>query len=159
MPLQVGTLMPAFEGATEWLGGETFTDKMGCPTLVQFWAVSCPVCKMNVPRLLEFTETYKGSGLRLVSVHMPRMEADMDTSKVADAVREMNLAGPCAVDNAHTVGDRFQTGGVWPCYFFFDAHGKLRSRAAGALGLKMAENSLRRLLTEQPAGGKELVPA
>ena len=150
--------MPSFEGATEWLGGEWFMESTEQPTLVQFWAISCPVCKMNVPRLLEFVQTYKESGLRLVSVHMPRMEADMDIAKVADAVREMNLAGPCAIDNAHAIGDRFQTGGVWPCYFFFDAQGRLRSRAAGALGLKMAENSLKRLLSQDDAP-KELVPA
>lgn len=115
---------------------------------MQFWAVSCPICKVNVPRLLEFLDTYKGSGLCLISVHMPRMEADMDTAEVRQAMTDMKLAGPCAIDNAHTVGERYQTGGVWPCYFFFDADGRLRSRAAGALGLKMAEKSLARLLSQ-----------
>lgn len=70
----------------------------------------------------------------------------MDVEKVRAAMEEMGLTGPCAIDNDHTLGDRFQTGGVWPCYFLFDAEGKLRSRAAGALGLKMAENSLKRML-------------
>ncbi len=140
--------MPSFERATEWLGGEMFITSTGQPTLVQFWAISCPICKMNVPRLLEFLDTYQSSGLRLVSVHMPRMEADMDTAEVRQAMAEMNLVGPCAIDNAHVVGDRFRTGGVWPCYFFFDAGGRLRSRAAGALGLKMAEKSLARLLSQ-----------
>ncbi len=70
----------------------------------------------------------------------------MDVEKVKAAVEEMRLTGPCAIDNAHVLGDRFQTGGVWPCYFLFDAEGRLRSRAAGVLGLKMAENSLKRML-------------
>ncbi len=77
---------------------------------------------------------------------MPRMEADTDVERVKTAIAEMGLTGPCAIDNDHTIGDRFQTGGVWPCYFLFDAEGKLRSRASGALGIKMAENSLKRLL-------------
>ena len=68
----------------------------------------------------------------------------MDVEKVRTVADELALTGPCAIDNAHTVGDLFQTGGVWPCYFLFDAGGKLRSRAAGQLGLKMAENSLKR---------------
>ncbi len=150
--------MPSFEGATEWLGGETFSDGAGCPTLVQFWAVSCPICKMNVPRLLEFLDTYRSSGLRLVSVHRPRLEADMDVAAVRQAMTEMNLVGPCAIDNAHAVGDRFQTGGVWPCYFFFDADGRLRSRAAGALGLKMAEKSLSRLLSQDAQSQQDASP-
>ncbi len=101
---------------------------------------------MNMPRLQQLTETYADKGLRLVSIHMPRMESDMDVEKVKAAMEEMGLTGPCAIDNDHVIGDRFETGGVWPCYFLFDAEGKLRSRAAGALGLKMAENSLKRML-------------
>ena len=146
MPLQVGIERPILTGATGWLHEGTEPEEVGLPTLIQFWAISCPVCKINMPRLQEFLDTYRQQGLQLVSVHMPRMEADTDVEKVKAAVQELGLTGPCAIDNNHTLGDRFQTGGVWPCYFLFDADGKLRSRAAGALGIKMAENSLKRLL-------------
>lgn len=113
-----------------------------------------------MPRLQQLEQTYAFHGLRLVSIHMPRMEADMDTAKVQEAMTEMNLTGPCAIDNAHTLGNRFQTGSVWPCYFLFDAQGKLRSRAAGALGLKMAENSLKRMLgVTDEAATNDSVPA
>lgn len=147
MPLPIGTVMPSLEGLTDWING---SDKdliaQSQPILVQFWAVSCPICKINMPSLLRFLETYSDEGLQLLSVHMPRMKSDMDVEKVRAAAEELSLTGPSAVDNAHTVGDLFQTGGVWPCYFLFDAQGKLRSRAAGQLGLKMAENSLKRML-------------
>ena len=86
-----------------------------------------------------------------MSIHMPRMESDMNVEKVKAIAEELGLTGPCAIDNDHTLGDRFQTGGVWPTYFLFDAEGKLRSRAAGSLGIKMAENSLRRLSKLQGA--------
>ena len=147
MPLPTGTLMPSLAGATAWLNDEATVEQLRSrPALVQFWAVSCPICKMNMPALQQFIDTYAIHCLQLVSVHMPRMEADMDSTKVQAAVDELGLAGPCAIDNNHTIGDLFQTGGVWPCYFLFDANGKLRSRAAGLLGLKMAENSLKRML-------------
>lgn len=147
MPLAIASEMPALTFAGEWLNDSV--DALSSarqPTLVQFWAVSCPVCKNNIPKLQQFLETYQAQGLRLVSIHMPRMETDMDVERVKAAVEEMELTGPCAIDNDHTLGDKFQTGGVWPCYFLFDAEGKLRSRAAGAMGLMMAENSLKRLL-------------
>ncbi len=147
MPLAIASEMPALTSVGEWLNGSVDAAGLaGEPTLVQFWAVSCPVCKDNIPKLQQFLETYQAQGLRLVSVHMPRMEADMDVERVKAAVQEMGLTGPCAIDNDHKLGDKFQTGGVWPCYFLFDAEGKLRSRAAGAMGLMMAENSLKRLL-------------
>jgi thiol-disulfide isomerase/thioredoxin len=147
MPLAIASQMPVLSSSVEWLNGSADAESYtGHPMIIQFWAVSCPICKDNIPKLQQFLETYRGQGLRLVSVHMPRMEADMDVERVKAAVEEMGLTGPCAVDNAHAIGDRFQTGGVWPCYFLFDAEGKLRSRAAGAMGLMMAENSLKRLL-------------
>ena len=99
-----------------------------------------------MPRLQNLVKGYAKFGLQLISIHMPRSESDMDVEKVKVAVQELGLLGPCAIDNDHAIGDLFQTGGVWPYYFLFDAEGKLRSRAAGSLGLKMAENSLKRLL-------------
>ncbi len=149
MPLPIGTSLPSLTGATQWLD-TPFAARAARPLLVQFWAVSCPICKLNMPGVLSFLETYRDHGLQLVSVHMPRGEFDMDTEKVRAAAEELQLTGPCAIDNAHTIGALFQTGGVWPCYFFFDAEGKLRARAPGQLGLKIAENSLKRLLASEP---------
>lgn len=151
MPLPIASPLPSFEGATEWLDGPfAFSALRQRPLLVQFWAMSCPICKINMPGVLSFLETYCREGLQLVSVHMPRMDADMDVERVRAVALELSLSGPCAIDNDHTLGDLFQTGSVWPCYFFFDAEGRLRSRAAGQLGLKMAENSLKRLLVTEP---------
>jgi thiol-disulfide isomerase/thioredoxin len=146
MPLRTGTLLPLLAEASAWLDGEVRNeDLFGSPLLMQFWAISCPMCKINMPRLQEFVETYDEYGLRLVSVHMPRGEADMDIEKVKAVKEELGLNGPCAIDNTHAIGDLFEVN-AWPTYFLFDAHGKLRSRAAGAFGLKMAENSLKRML-------------
>ena len=152
MPLPIGICLPPLGGATDWLDVPVATDALqGRPTLVQFWAVSCPICKINMPNVLSFLDTYQAEGLQILSVHRPCMESDMDVEKVRAAASELALTGPCAIDNAHTIGDLFQTGGIWPCYFLFDAGGKLRSRVAGNLGLKMAENSLKRLLAPEPA--------
>lgn len=119
MPLPIGTCLPPLDGATHWLTEPVLSETLqGRPTLVQFWAVSCPICKLNMPSVLSFLETYHAEGLQLVSVHRPRGEADLDVDKVRTAAEELALTGPCAIDNAHTVGDLFQTGGVWPCYFF-----------------------------------------
>ncbi len=151
MSLPIGTSLPPLDDATEWLHGDIATIAgQGRPLLVQFWAVSCPICKMNMPRVLAFLDTYEAQGLRLLSIHMPRGPWDMEAEKVRAASEELGLTGASALDNEHTLGRLFQTGGVWPCYFLFDAEGRLRSRAAGQLGLKMAENSLRRMLDPEP---------
>lgn len=152
MPLPIGSVMPSLDRATEWIGG-CFDDEAssGRPTLVQFWAISCPICKRNMPSVLEFVDKYHDQHLRLLSIHMPRIENDQDISGVRVAMAEMSLFGPCAIDNSHAIGKAFQTGRIWPSYFLFDGMGRLRSRAAGQLGLKMAENSLKRLLAPELA--------
>lgn len=147
MSLSIGEQMPSLDGVGDWLNEHPETTAhQQSPVLIQFWAMSCPVCKINLPILQGFVQTYQVSDLKLISVHMPRMEEDTDVAMVESIVRELGLTGPCAIDNQHVLGDRFQTGGSWPYYFLFDADGKLRSRAAGTVGIKMAENSLRRLL-------------
>jgi hypothetical protein len=55
---------------------------------------------------------------------------------------------PVGIDNTHEVGDRFETGQYWPYYFLFDAEGKMKSRAAGDVGLAQIEKALERLLAE-----------
>ena len=147
MPLTIGEQMPSLEGAGDWLNRYPEKDATkGFPILIQFWAISCPVCKINLPALRGFVEAYQASDLKLISIHMPRMEEDTDIKGVKAVVGELGLTGPCAIDNQYVLGDRFQTGGSWPYYFLFDADGKLRSWAAGLTGIKMAENSLKRLL-------------
>ena len=82
MPLPIGTNLPPLDGATEWLDGPVAINALqGRPTLVQFWAVSCPICKINMPSLLNFLDTYRYQGLQLLSIHRPRMEADMDVEQ------------------------------------------------------------------------------
>lgn len=146
MTLITDTLIPSLDGATEWIQEPIAQSSLlGQLTLVHFWAVSCPTCKSNLPELQRLVETHAQHGLRAVSIHMPRFEADTDVERVVAAVKELELTGPCAIDNQHTLGNRFGVA-AWPSYFLFDRECKLRSRAAGQLGIKMAANSLARLI-------------
>jgi thiol-disulfide isomerase/thioredoxin len=153
MPLRIGTDLPELTGATEWLNGSEVKseDLVGAPTLVHFWAVSCYICKNNLPTLQEWKQNYGPKGLKVVAIHMPRQESDVDVEKVKATLAEFGMDEPCAVDNEHTVGERYQTGGLWPSYFLFDAEGKMRSRAAGNAGLTSIDTALKRLLDPEPA--------
>lgn len=150
MPMRIGTEMPSFEGATEWANGserETLDAVTGRPTLVHFWAVSCGICKQNMPRLAEWREKYRDDGLRIVAVHMPRYPADTAVDAVRDAIDANGIVEPCAIDNQHKLRDAFQNDqGFVPAYYLFDAEGKLRSFAAGERGLSMINAALERVL-------------
>lgn len=141
--------MPSLAGATRWIGAEPANDQLaGHPVVVHFWALSCHLCHEQMPELRRMQETYAPRGVRFVAVHMPREEADTSIPAVEAAVNDNGLDEPVAVDNEHVLGDRFETGGLWPMYFLFDADGKLRARSAGAAGPSVVEAALARLAPE-----------
>ena len=150
MPLRIGTEMPSLEGATEWFnatGAHAEAEAKGHPTLVHFWAVSCGICKENMPRVAEWRDGRAAEGLRVIAVHMPRYEPDTDVEAVRGAVATYNITEPCAVDNEHRLRDAFQNEqGYVPAYYLFDAEGRLRGFAAGERGLSMIGAALERVL-------------
>ena len=156
MPMRIGTEMPSFDGATEWISGtagETHEAATGHTTLVHFWAISCGVCKANMPRVAEWRDRYKGAGLRVIAVHMPRYPADTDVEAVRAAVVAYGIDEPCAIDNEHKLRDAFKNDqGYVPAYYLFDGEGTLRSFAAGERGLAMLSSALERTLAAAKAG-------
>lgn len=147
MLLRTGTEMPELNGATEWLSGEARREQLvGAPALVYFWATSCHICKENMPTLQQWKDTYGPQGLKVVAIHAPREEGDLDVARVREIVTEFHINEPCAIDNEHALAEKFQINGMWPHYFLFDAEGKLRSRSAGNAGLSNIESTLNRII-------------
>jgi thiol-disulfide isomerase/thioredoxin len=148
--MKIGTEMPSFDGATDWISGsaeETVEVVKGHPTLVHFWAISCSYCKANMPRVAEWREQHKDAGLRVIAIHMPRYPADTNLTAVRTAVADQGIDEPCAVDNLHKLRDAFQNDhGYVPAYYLFDGEGKLRSFAAGERGLILLSSALERTL-------------
>lgn len=149
MPLRTGTPLPELLGATEWVNGVAHNaDLLGKPVLVHFWAMSCHICHDNMPTIQEWRKKYEAQGLQLVAVHMPRQEEDMNVEQVKKAILEMGIEEPCAIDNAHTLGETFQNQ-YWPAYFLFDKEGLLRGRSAGDAGITLLAGTLNRLMTAE----------
>ena len=150
MPMRIGTEMPSFEGATEWIKGtaeEAQAEAKGHTTLVHFWSVSCGICKDNLPRVAEWRDKFRDQGLRVIAVHMPRYPADMDGDAVREAISRHNITEMCAVDNEHELRDAFQNEqGFVPAYYLFNEEGKLKSFAAGERGLDMLFSAMNRTL-------------
>ncbi len=157
MPMKIGTQMPSLDGATEWFGGteqHAIAEAQGHPTLVHFWSISCGLCKDNMPRVAEWRDKRRDEGLRVIAVHLPRNEADMDVEEVRAAISENNIMEPCAIDNERKLRDAFQNEkGVVPAYYLFDAEGKLKSFAAGESGLDLLASAIDRTL--QAASGAQ----
>ncbi|HYP29568.1 MAG TPA: redoxin domain-containing protein [Blastocatellia bacterium] len=155
MPMRIGTEMPRLEGATEWInkaGAEAVEETKGHPTLVHFWSVSCHICKENMPRVSEWREKYRGEGLQVIAVHMPRYPSDLEEGPVREAIEKFNITEACAVDNEHKLRDAFgNEQGYVPAYYLFDREGKLKSFAAGERGLDLLFSAINRTLAAEAA--------
>jgi len=153
MPMKIGDTIPKFEGATEWLNElqQTADDYVkGQPTLVHFWAISCGICKENMPKLQELKAKFKDRGLKTVAIHMPRYEADTDLEKVKATIQEHCIDDICAVDDQHKLKNVFLNEQGWvPVYYLFDAEGKLKSRAAGEFGIGILTTALEKMFPAQ----------
>lgn len=153
MPLRVGAPFPSLDGMTGWLPGEEEPKvASGQPLLVHFWAMSCPACHENMPHLQALRAQYGPEGLQVIAVHRPRGPFDLDGEKLRQVAADLGVTEPCALDNDHTVGDRFEVS-AWPTYFLFDAELKLRRHAMGNFGVRMIEQALRRYYGE--CGGEK----
>lgn len=149
--MRIGTPLPPLDGATEWRNGVVTADSLlGQPILVHFWAVSCGICSEQMPQVNAWREMLAGKGVRLVSVHMPRYEADTDIAAVEAAIAKYGLTQPCAIDNLHRIADAFGNEFV-PAFYLFDAQGKLKSFSAGEHAARLVQPALERLLSSPPA--------
>jgi len=147
MALKVGAPLPSLDGVEEWLNGAVSREELlGHPVLFDFWALSCPYCIKNLPLLHEWRDQYAAQGLRIVAVHLPMRDADRNRWLIRGALKDSWIRDPCALDHKGVLAERFETAGIWPYYFLFDAGGAMRSRAAGYFGLQLLEKALQRSL-------------
>ena len=136
MPLRTGSDMPSFDGAAAWVNGEAPSDGdlAGRPVLVHFWSLSCYLCHNVAEDVARWQAEYGPQGLAVVGIHQPRGPEELDLAKVtADAQGPMAITWPNAIDNEHTLVDRFANEFV-PAYYVFDKNHKLVHRQAGDRG-------------------------
>lgn len=147
MPMRLGSPMPPLEGATGSYNAEGFDPAQlsGHPVLIHFWAVSCHICHEVMDQVLQYRDMYQPKGLKVVAVHMPKEEGDLDTAKVERDIAQYGITQPVLLDHRHALAQAFQNQFV-PAFFLFDAQGNLFFRAAGDKGLQNLGPKLEQLL-------------
>lgn len=150
MPLRMRSPLPSLEGVATWINGEPKPeDLQNRPVLVHFWSISCYICHDVVEQVNAWRDKFQKEGLLFVSVHQPRSEAELDSGAVKkDALEAMKLTQPCAVDNEHTLVERFENQFV-PAYYLFDRSHQLRHFQAGDKGYDRIESAIERILHEE----------
>jgi len=149
MPLRMRSPFPSLEGVVNWVNGEPKLDELrGFPVLVQFWSITCHLCHNVAEQVSAWRERFGKEGMIFIAVHQPRSEAELDVEAVRkDALEEMGMTQPCAIDNEHVLVDRFQNQFV-PAYYVFNRRHELRHFQAGDKGHDRLEAAIARVINE-----------
>jgi len=147
VPLRMRSPLPSLEGAAAWLNGEPKIEELrGFPLLVHFWSISCYICHSVVEQVNSWRDKFGEHGLVMLSIHQPRSAEELDVKKVTvDALSEMKMTQPCAIDNEHAIVNRFENQFV-PGYYVFNRRHELRHFQAGDKGYDRIEAALARVL-------------
>jgi cytochrome c biogenesis protein CcdA/thiol-disulfide isomerase/thioredoxin len=154
--------MPPLSGATQWLNspplsGESLRGKV---VLVDFWTYSCINCLRTLPYLKAWDEKYRAQGLVIIGVHAPEFAFEKDPHNVEQAIRDLGITYPVAMDNQYAIWNAYRNK-YWPAHYLFDATGKMRHQHFGEGAYQETEQMIQSLLKEAHQGvlamGDELV--
>src|SRR5882762_3356477 len=99
-PLTDGGAMPELE-AIGWLNSAPLERKSlrGKIVLVDFWTYTCINSLQPLPYLKSWGAKYKDAGLVVIGVHTPEFSFEKNRKNVEDAVRNLNVRYPVAIDS------------------------------------------------------------
>ncbi len=141
--------LPSLEGATAWVNGDVLPEELrGKPVVVSFWSQTCHLCHETAEAFAQLRDTFSKRGVAFIAVHQPRSENELDIEIVKkDALEEMKIAQPLAIDNDHAIVDRFQNEFV-PAFYVFNRQHEMRHFQAGGKGFERIGAAVERVLGE-----------
>jgi thiol-disulfide isomerase/thioredoxin len=140
---------PEFQGVELWLNSEPLTLEQlrGKVVVIDFWTYSCVNCLRTLPFLDRWYETYRDEGLVIVGVHSPEFAFERVPDNVRDAVADLGVDWPVALDNEfgtwNAWGNRY-----WPAKYLVDRRGHVRFAHFGEGAYEESEDVIRQLLAE-----------
>jgi len=146
--------MPDLGGAIAWLNSAPLSAKSlrGKVVLINFWTYSCINSLRELPFIAGWAAKYKDSGLVVVGVHTPEFGFEGESANVENAVRELKIAFPVAVDSNHTIWESFHNR-YWPANYVIDGKGRIRYHRFGEGEYGESEREIQTLLRENGAAG------
>ncbi len=104
-----------------------WSEFVGKPFMINFWATWCPPCRQELPVLKKLYEEYHSRGLEIVAISV-----DQNTNPVKPFVEQMQI--PWVVLYTDEEAPReLKLGRGIPMTIFFDAQGNETGRITGAL--------------------------
>src|SRR6202171_5343028 len=124
--------LPSLGGAIEWLNSPPLTAAglRGKVVVIDFWTYTCVNWRRTLPYVRAWAETYKDRGLVVIGVHTPEFDIEKDIERVRQAMKEMRIDYPIAIDSDYRIWRAFNNQ-YWPALYFVDAQGHIRHHQFG----------------------------
>ena len=122
--------------------------------LVGFWTYTCVNWLRQLPYLRAWAGKYAGQGLVLIGVHTPEFSFEHNADNVRQAVQDMRVTYPVALDNDYAVWRAFGNH-YWPALYFADAQGRIRHHHFGEGEYGQSEMVIQQLLAESGSTGAD----
>ena len=157
-PLPVEGDLPAAK-ATEWLNSQPLTgaELRGKVILIDFWTYSCVNWRRTLPYVRAWAGKYKDHGLVVIGVHTPEFEFEKNVENVRQAMKEMRIDYPVAIDSDREIWRAFNND-FWPALYFVDSQGRIRHHYLGEGEYEHSERVIQQLLAEAGFGGIDRRP-
>ncbi|PZM12518.1 cytochrome c biogenesis protein DipZ [Rhizobium tubonense] len=152
--LPVESTMPSLDGAVQWLNSPPLTAESlkGKVVLVDFWTYSCINCLRAIPYVKAWADKYKDQGLVVIGVHAPEFAFEKNVDNVKQAIGDLKIDYPVAVDNNYAIWRAFDNQ-YWPAHYFIDAEGRVRHHHFGEGEYDQSEHVIQQLLAEAGKAG------
>jgi len=110
---------------TAWLNSAPLSHESlrGKVVLVDFWTYSCINSLRNISYVQRWTAKYRDAGLVVIGVHTPEFGFEKDPANVAQALRDLNVTYPVAIDSSYAIWHAFGNE-YWPADYLVDGKGR-----------------------------------
>ena len=144
--------MPDLGGASGWLNSLPLKGKSlrGKVVLIDFWTYTCINSLRPLPYVKSWAAKYQDAGLVVIGVHSPEFSFERDRQNVQNAVRDLAVSYPVAIDSEHLIWQAFDNK-YWPAQYLIDAKGRIRYHHFGEGDYAELERVIQTLLTQSGA--------
>jgi thiol-disulfide isomerase/thioredoxin len=148
--------LPDLGGSIGWLNSAPLNRKSlrGKVVLVDFWTYTCINSLRPLPYVKSWAAKYKDVGLVVIGVHTPEFSFEKERVNVENAVRDLKVTYPVAIDSNYRIWQAFDNE-YWPAQYLIDGKGRIRYHHFGEGEYGEFERVIQELLKENGAIGMD----
>jgi thiol-disulfide isomerase/thioredoxin len=138
-----------------WLNTDItdLSDLDGKVVLVEMWTFGCRNCKARIPHNQDLYASTSRDDFEIVGVHAPEFSFEAELTNIENAVVDLGITWPVALDTEKTNFRSWQDGGrrFWPRTYVIDQNGDVRYDHIGEGRYEELNQTVNWLIENPPA--------